>query len=252
MFQLLNPPSLCFQASELSEHFNGQDAHAAAHAQSGSHSHSRATHSLTYRNPSSISSSAHQTQTQGLSQHQPRVQASDGGVPPGLASTLEHIIGQLDILTQVSRMRVNLSWQTACVVLWLCHQRTLFRTKASFTFQPARGQRWFKQLRHRSIKKRATSCELFVSALHVCTCSIDEARMPWPTNNVFQMRGNTLVWYRLQQKSHHHNLNNILYFLNILKYILFYFFGWKWNAEITIPTSIVTQFTDFICWDNGN
>lgn len=103
--------SLCFQASELSEHFNGQDSHAAAHAQSGSHSHSRATHSLTYRNPSSISSSTHQTQTQGSSQHQPRVQAqaSDEGVPPGLASTLEHIIGQLDILTQVSRMCVNLS-----------------------------------------------------------------------------------------------------------------------------------------------
>lgn len=109
--QLFTFLCLCVQASEPSEHCNGQDSHTAAHTQSRSHSssHSRATHSHTYKNPSTSSSSTHQTQTQGFPQHLPQVQAqsSDGGVPLGLASTLEHIIGQLDILTQVSRICVN-------------------------------------------------------------------------------------------------------------------------------------------------
>nr|CBN80860.1 WD repeat-containing protein 51A [Dicentrarchus labrax] len=101
-----HPSVLRSQASGPSEHFNGHDSHTAARTQTSSRSgsHSRATHSHTYRNPSTSSASTHQTQTQGLSQHSPQVQtqsqALDGGVPPGLASTLEHIIGQLDILTQ--------------------------------------------------------------------------------------------------------------------------------------------------------
>lgn len=101
---------LCFQTSEPSEPLTRQDSQTAAHTQSSSRSgsHSRATHSHTYRNHSTSSSSSHhQTQTQSLPQQAPHVQgqtqASDGGVPPDLASTLEHIIGQLDILTQVSK-----------------------------------------------------------------------------------------------------------------------------------------------------
>ncbi|KAJ4927013.1 hypothetical protein JOQ06_014753, partial [Pogonophryne albipinna] len=87
-------------ACDPSEHANGQDSH----TKSGSRSQSRATRSQTFGPLSSSSSSTHQTQTPGLPPHSPQVQAqsqaSDGGVPPGLASTLEHIIGQLDILTQ--------------------------------------------------------------------------------------------------------------------------------------------------------
>ncbi|XP_022603979.1 POC1 centriolar protein homolog A [Seriola dumerili] len=98
----LNPSVHRSQTSDPSEHFNRQDFQTAAHTQSSSRSgsHSRATHSHTYRNPSTSSSTTHQTQTQGLPQHSSQSQTSDGGVPPGLASTLEHIIGQLDILTQ--------------------------------------------------------------------------------------------------------------------------------------------------------
>ncbi|KAK1900797.1 POC1 centriolar protein like A [Dissostichus eleginoides] len=96
------PVFICsnFRASacDPSEHANGQDSH----TKSGSQS--RATRSQTFGPLSSSSSSTRQTQTPGLPPHSPRVQAlsqaSDGGVPPGLASTLEHIIGQLDILTQ--------------------------------------------------------------------------------------------------------------------------------------------------------
>lgn len=100
---------LCFQTPEPSEHFNRQDSQTAALTQNSSRSgsHSRATHSHTYRNHSTSSSSNHQTQTQSLQKHSPYVQAqsqdSDGGVPPGLVATLEHIMGQLDVLTQVSR-----------------------------------------------------------------------------------------------------------------------------------------------------
>lgn len=120
---------LIFQACDPSEHANGQTT------KSGSRSQSRATRSQTFGPLSSSSSSTHQTQTPGLPPHSPQVQAqsqaSDGGVPPGLASTLEHIIGQLDILTQVSRRFVNLSWKAASTVLRLCGPLTLFRTKAS-------------------------------------------------------------------------------------------------------------------------
>lgn len=101
--QLLTFLPLCFQTSDPSEHFNRQDSH----TQSGSGS--RATQSLSYRNPSTGSSSTHQTQTRGLPQDvEAQHRASDGGVPPGLAGTLEHIIGQLDILTQVSRRCASL------------------------------------------------------------------------------------------------------------------------------------------------
>ncbi|KAG7244788.1 hypothetical protein INR49_029807 [Caranx melampygus] len=86
--------------SDPSEAFNRQDYHTAAHTQSSSGSHSRAAHSHTYRNPSTSSSTTRQPQTQGLPQHSSQSQTSDGGVAPGLTSTLEHIIGQLDILTQ--------------------------------------------------------------------------------------------------------------------------------------------------------
>lgn len=96
------PPALRSKASEPSEHLNGQDSHAAAHTQSVSHS--SAPHSNTYRHLSSSSCSTHQPQAHGLPQHSPQAQAqsqaSDGGVPPALARTLDHIIGQLDILTQ--------------------------------------------------------------------------------------------------------------------------------------------------------
>lgn len=58
-----------------------------------------------------MSSSTQQTQSQSLQQppHQDQAQsrASDGTVPSSLANTLEHIIGQLDILTQVSRRCAN-------------------------------------------------------------------------------------------------------------------------------------------------
>lgn len=95
-----------FQVSEPSEHFNGLDSHTAAHTQSASRSssHSKATHSHTYRNPSTSSSTTRQPQAHDQTQPSTHVQAqsSDGGIPPALASTLEHIIGQLDILTQVS------------------------------------------------------------------------------------------------------------------------------------------------------
>uniref|UniRef100_A0A4W6DXY8 POC1 centriolar protein homolog A n=1 Tax=Lates calcarifer TaxID=8187 RepID=A0A4W6DXY8_LATCA len=91
----VHPSVLRSQTSDPSEHFNRQDSH----TQSGSGS--RATQSLSYRNPSTGSSSTHQTQTRGLPQDvEAQHRASDGGVPPGLAGTLEHIIGQLDILTQ--------------------------------------------------------------------------------------------------------------------------------------------------------
>uniref|UniRef100_A0A672Y338 POC1 centriolar protein homolog A n=1 Tax=Sphaeramia orbicularis TaxID=375764 RepID=A0A672Y338_9TELE len=64
----------------------------------------RTTHSHTNRNPTTASSSIQQTQTRTEPQlsHQTQAQSnsSDEGVPPALASTLEHIIGQLDILTQ--------------------------------------------------------------------------------------------------------------------------------------------------------
>lgn len=118
--------------SEPSDHFNGQDSHAVAHTQSASRSSSpsKASHSHTYRNPSTSSSTSRQPQAQTKPSVHVQAQSSDGGIPPALASTLEHIIGQLDILTQVSGMCVNLSWQTACSALWLCRPHALLRTKS--------------------------------------------------------------------------------------------------------------------------
>lgn len=101
---------LCVQAPEPYEHFNGQDSQTAAHTQSDSRSgsHSTATQYGSYGNPSTSSFSTQPVQTQDLPQPLPQVhaQSSDGSVPPGLASTLEHIISQLDILTKVSRICV--------------------------------------------------------------------------------------------------------------------------------------------------
>ncbi|XP_062301363.1 POC1 centriolar protein homolog A [Scomber scombrus] len=97
-----HPSVLHGQASEPTGLYNRQDSQTAVPTQSYSRSasHSRATHPQTCRDPSISSSSTHQTQTQGSTQVQAQSHASDGGAPPGLASTLEHIIGQLDILTQ--------------------------------------------------------------------------------------------------------------------------------------------------------
>lgn len=106
---------LCFQTSDPAQHFKRQDSQTAAHTQSYRQIgiQSRASHSHANGSLSISSSTAHQTQTQSLPQHSPQGQAqshaSDGGVPPGLANTLEHIIGQLDILTQVSRSSPGLS-----------------------------------------------------------------------------------------------------------------------------------------------
>jgi len=156
---------LIFQACDPSEHANGQDSH----TKSGSRSQSRATQSQTFGPLSSSSSSTHQTQTPGLPPHSPQVQAlsqaSDGGVPPGLASTLEHIIGQLDILTQVSRTVVNLSWKTASTALRLCRPLTLFRTKASFSDQPA-GQIW---LQNTNTEQHLSCCYCVRLALYLYT-----------------------------------------------------------------------------------
>ncbi|XP_026023519.1 POC1 centriolar protein homolog A isoform X2 [Astatotilapia calliptera] len=94
------------KTSDPAQHFKRQDSQTAAHTQSYRQIgiQSRASHSHANGSLSISSSTAHQTQTQSLPQHSPQGQAqshaSDGGVPPGLANTLEHIIGQLDILTQ--------------------------------------------------------------------------------------------------------------------------------------------------------
>lgn len=98
------PSSSLFKAPESLEPFNGQNAPTAASTQNdSSSSHSRATHSHALRNPSTSSFTHQQTQIRDSPQLLSQVQAqpSDGGIHPGLASTLEHIIGQLDILTQV-------------------------------------------------------------------------------------------------------------------------------------------------------
>ncbi|KAM7402345.1 hypothetical protein PAMP_017592 [Pampus punctatissimus] len=91
------------QASAPNGLFNRQDSQTAVHTQSCSRSgsHSRATHPHTNRNQSCSSSYTSQTQTQDSPQVQAQSHASDGGAAPGLASTLEHIISQLDILTQL-------------------------------------------------------------------------------------------------------------------------------------------------------
>ncbi|KAF7668409.1 hypothetical protein LDENG_00011110 [Lucifuga dentata] len=94
------------QTSEPAGPFNKEDLHAAGRSQAHNHngSHSKASHSHTYKNPTTSSFSTQQMKSQRLPQHtsqpQTQPQASDGGVAPALASTLEHIIAQLDILTQ--------------------------------------------------------------------------------------------------------------------------------------------------------
>lgn len=80
-------PLLCFQASKLS------DYHTADPTQTCSNS------SMTQF----LSISPLLTQ-QTLTQDLP--QSADRSTPPHLTSTLEHIIGQLDILTQVRTIRV--------------------------------------------------------------------------------------------------------------------------------------------------
>lgn len=114
-FFLLWVCPLFLQTSEPAEHVNRQESQTASHAQSFSHgSHSRATHSQVYRDPSISSSSTQQTSQLPSRHHQSESHASDGKVPSGVANALEHIIGQLDILTQVSKRCAKLSWQIAC------------------------------------------------------------------------------------------------------------------------------------------
>ncbi|XP_029947488.1 POC1 centriolar protein homolog A-like [Salarias fasciatus] len=96
------PSVLQSQSPEPAEHLARPEHQTAAHTHNNSRS--RATHSHASRKPSSGSSSTSRTQTRGLQQppHGEGTQSPppDAGVSPGLASTLEHIIGQLDILTQ--------------------------------------------------------------------------------------------------------------------------------------------------------
>lgn len=90
------PHSLLFsQASKLPDH------HTASPTQTSSNS------SMT-QFPSTSPSTTQQTLSQKLPQPFPQVQAqsSDRSTPPHLTSTMEHIVGQLDILTQVREMRV--------------------------------------------------------------------------------------------------------------------------------------------------
>lgn len=58
--------------------------------------------------PSTSLSTTQQTLTRDLAQPFPQVQAqsADRSTPPYLTSTLEHIVGQLDVLTQVRSMGV--------------------------------------------------------------------------------------------------------------------------------------------------
>lgn len=84
---------LCSQASKLPDH------HTAAPTETSSNS------SMT-QFPSTSSSTTQQILTQDLPQPFPQVQSqsADRSTPPHLTSTLEHIVGQLDILTQVRTM----------------------------------------------------------------------------------------------------------------------------------------------------
>lgn len=84
---------LCFQASKLSDH------RTSAPTQPSS------TSSMTQL-PSTSPGTTQQTLTQDLAQPVPQVQAepANRSTPPYLTSTLEHIVGQLEILTQVWTM----------------------------------------------------------------------------------------------------------------------------------------------------
>lgn len=105
--------TLCLrlQTSEPAQRLDRLDFQAAAHPHRHSGIQSRVSPAQACGS-FSTSSSAHQSQTQSL-QQSPQAQAEprapEGGVPPGLANTLEHIIGQLDVLTQVSRRCADLS-----------------------------------------------------------------------------------------------------------------------------------------------
>lgn len=87
---LLNQILLCSQVSKLPED------HMVAPPWRGSNS--RTTHF-----PSTSPSTTQHTLSEDLPQPLPRGQAHspEGSIPPHLTSTLEHIVSQLDILTQV-------------------------------------------------------------------------------------------------------------------------------------------------------
>lgn len=137
----------CFKASEPSEQFHRQNSHTAAHSQSRapSRSHSRATHSLGHRHPSSSTTVVIPTPTPSL---QSTAQAQDphlnvGRLDPGLTSTLEHIVGQLDILTQVSRIWVCSSFMVASIHSALLHcTLSTTPTPASTNTSPTLGTGW--------------------------------------------------------------------------------------------------------------
>ncbi|XP_012724814.2 POC1 centriolar protein homolog A isoform X1 [Fundulus heteroclitus] len=99
-----HPPLLNSQTAEVAEQLNRQDSQttACAHSFSRNGVHSRGAHSYAHRDATIGSPSTQQTQ--GLQQPAPQDKglsdASDGRIPPSLANTLEHIIGQLDVLTQ--------------------------------------------------------------------------------------------------------------------------------------------------------
>lgn len=142
-----------FQASEPSEQFHGQNSHTAAHTQSSgpSRSHSRAAHSLGHRHLSSSPTTTptpQPTQAHGPTEPAARAQVQaqvlhlNGGLDPGIASTLEHIVGQLDILTQVSRICVHLSWQPACTALRCAALRVGTDAHAGFKQKPLRLYNW--------------------------------------------------------------------------------------------------------------
>lgn len=119
-FWVSNSSPLSFlQSYEPADPMSRKDSQTTAHSQSFSRndSLSRAAHSDTHRDPTITSSSTQQNPSQYVlhpsNQDQAQSSASDGRVPPGLANTLEHIMGQLDILTRVSRRWANLWWQRA-------------------------------------------------------------------------------------------------------------------------------------------
>lgn len=107
---------LSFQTFERAEHLNRPNTQTTARTLSFGHSdgHSRGTHSHAHRDAATRSPSTQQTQGSQLPAHQDKglSDVSDGRVPSSLANTLEHIIGQLDVLTQVSRRCADLYWQT--------------------------------------------------------------------------------------------------------------------------------------------
>lgn len=87
---------LCSQASKLPDHHTAQQPTETS------------SNSSMAQFPSTSSSTTQQMLTQDLPQPLPQVQAqsADRSPPPHLTSTLEHIVGQLDILTQVRTMGV--------------------------------------------------------------------------------------------------------------------------------------------------